>query len=137
MTISAASAKSGCSAPTIRYYEDIGLVGPVGRTEGGRRAYRWPEVLRLTFIRRVRDLGLSLDEVRTLLKISDGKVEDCGAARDLVLAHAEAVRARRLELEALEVTLRGMAQRCDATCANGQAISCTIFDEIAVAEPLS
>lgn len=137
MTISAASARSGCSAPTIRYYEDIGLVGPVGRTEGGRRAYRWPEVLRLTFIRRVRDLGLSLDEVRTLLKISDGKVEDCGVAHDLVLAHAETVRARRLELEALEVALRGMAERCDATCANGQANSCTIFDEIAVGEPMS
>lgn len=130
MTISGASAKSGCSAPTIRYYEEIGLIGTVGRTAGGRRAYRWPEVSRLTFIRRVRDLGLSLDEVRTLLQVADGRDVDCGSARDLVLAHAEAVRARRIELEALEDTLRRMAQRCDATCANGQAESCTIFEDV-------
>lgn len=137
MTISTASAKSGCSAPTIRYYEEIGLVGPVGRTAGGRRAYLWPEVSRLTFIRRARDLGLSLDEVRALLQISDGRTSDCSSARDLVLGHAEAVRARRLELEALEATLRQMAQRCDSTCADGQAATCTIFDEVTVSDRLS
>jgi DNA-binding transcriptional MerR regulator len=127
MTIGEASKRSACSVPTIRYYEEVGLLGGVGRTPNGRRAYGWPDVSRLTFIRRSRDLGLSLGEIRTLLAISDGSA-DCADARDLLDGHLVVVRKRREELQALEASLRAMIERCSAQCA-GAAVPCTIFEE--------
>lgn len=130
LTIGQAAVKSGCSTPTIRYYEDIGLLRAVGRTPNGRRAYAWPQVHRLTFIRRARDLGLSLDQVRTLLQVSDGDPSDCGDAREVIQVHLDEVRRRRAELELLEAALARMADRCDATCAGRAGVSCTVLDDV-------
>jgi MerR family transcriptional regulator, copper efflux regulator len=130
LTIGEAASRSGCSTPTIRYYEEIGLLSAVGRTPNGRRAYGWPQVHRLTFIRRARDLGLSLVQVRQLLDISDGDPSTCGDARDLIQAHVDAVRRKRDELESLERMLTGMAVRCDSTCAADPAASCTVFSDV-------
>lgn len=130
LTMGEAAGKSGCSAPTIRYYEEIGLLRGVDRTPGGRRAYSWPQVHRLTFIRRARDLGLSVEQVRTLLRISDGDQSDCGDAQGVLATYVEEVRRRRAELESLEDTLTRMAQRCGDTCANVPGAACTVMEDV-------
>lgn len=130
LTIGQAASRSGCSTPTIRYYEEIGLLPTVGRTPNGRRAYGWPQVHRLAFIRRARDLGLSIGQVRELLAISDRASSNCGDARDLIQAHVEATRRKRAELESLERTLTSMAARCDSTCASDPAATCTVFNDV-------
>jgi DNA-binding transcriptional MerR regulator len=110
LTIGQAANRSGCTTPTIRYYEEIGLLPPIGRNSNGRRAYGWPQVHRLTFIRRARDLGLSIGQVRDLLGVTDGDTSNCGDARDLIQAHVEAIRRKRAELDSLEHALNGMAR---------------------------
>jgi DNA-binding transcriptional MerR regulator len=129
MSIGEAARRSGSSVPTVRYYEEIGLLRAVDRGANGRRVYGWPQVSRLTFIRRSRDLGLSIDEIKTMLEVSDGRT-DCGGAREVIVTHLAAVQQRRAELEALEVSLQSMADRCGATCAGEASISCTIFDDV-------
>lgn len=136
LTIGQAAARSACSPPTIRYYEDIGLLRPVGRTPNGRRAYTIPEVHRLTFIRRARDLGLSVEQVRTLLRLSDGDPAECASARDLVEEHLAAVRTKRAELALLEASLARMAQRCDSICASDPDVPCTMFEDV-IANPVT
>jgi DNA-binding transcriptional MerR regulator len=61
---------TGTKSETIRYYESIGLLPQVARTAGNYRRYARPHLERLSFIRRGRDLGFSLDEVRELLRLS-------------------------------------------------------------------
>lgn len=129
-TIGQAAARSDCTPPTIRYYEDIGLLRSVDRTANGRRAYGWPQIHRLTFIRRSRDLGLSLEQVRLLLDISDGDQSNCGDARDLIENHLERVKRKRAELEGLEGMLTRMADRCDSTCASDPGAACSVFADV-------
>ena len=128
MAIGEVARRSGSTVPTVRYYEDVGLLRTVSRGPNGRRLYGWPDVSRLTFIRRSRDLGLSIAEVKTMLGVADRR-SDCADARDVVLTHLGAVRRRRAELEALEVSLQAMADRCDAECAGGQGVSCILFED--------
>ena len=132
-TIGQAAGQSGCSPPTIRYYEEIGLLPDIGRTPKGRRAYSWPQVHRLKFIRRARDLGIPVEQVRTLLGVSDGDQTACGDAGLLLRVHIETLRRRRAELEGFEQVLEQMAQRCDSTCATDTAASCNIFEDFAAA----
>ena len=94
------------------------------------RRPRWPEVSRLTFIRRARDLGMSLDDIRKLLAVSDQPDADCGEARDLLNQQLSKVEARRVELQALATSLKALAHRCDATCANQPGMTCTIFLDV-------
>lgn len=131
MTISEVARRAGCSAPTIRFYEGIGLVAPAARTSGGRRSYGWPDISRLQFIRRARDFGMSIDQVRTLLALSRGDEGACQSARALIQDRLLDVRARRRELAALEASLKAMAGRCDESCGADGSQPCTIFDDMA------
>ena len=72
MLIGALSEQTGCHIETIRYYERIKLLPKPQRTEGGHRLYDREQVKRLVFIRRSRELGFSLDEIRTMLGMVDG-----------------------------------------------------------------
>ena len=132
-TIGQAAGQSGCSPPTIRYYEEIGLLPDIGRTPNGRRAYSWPQVHRLKFIRRARDLGIPIEQVRTLLGVSDGDQTACGDAGNLLRMHIEALRRRRAELAGFEQVLEQMAQRCESACAIDSAASCSIFEDVVAA----
>lgn len=128
--ISDAARLAGCSAPTIRFYETIGLIPSATRTAGGRRTYGWPDVKRLQFIRRARDFGMSIDQIRELLAVPSDDERSCSAARVIVQQRIDEVRQRRIELARLEASLETMAQRCDASCGATAAMPCTIFADI-------
>lgn len=131
MTIGEAAARTQCTPATIRYYEEIGLLRSVGRSANGRRAYGQPDLHRLRFIRRCRDLSFPIDDIRALLDVMDAKAPSCLSARDLTLVHLETVRSRRAELEALERTLTAMAATCTEACATGATPDCTLMADLA------
>jgi MerR family mercuric resistance operon transcriptional regulator len=112
--IGALSRHTGCNIETIRYYERIGVL-PHPRRTGRYRCYRPEDVGRLTFVRRARELGFTLDEVRALLKLaaSDGD-STCAEVRQLAADHLADVRAKLADLKAMERALTDAVRRCDA-----------------------
>jgi DNA-binding transcriptional MerR regulator len=129
LAIGAAAKKSGSTPPTIRYYESIGLLAPPQRNDGGRRTYGSQDVARLVFIRRARDFGLGIPQVRDLLAAAEAPATACASARPVVEEHIRVLRAKRAELKALEVALAAILSRCDAGCRTGTAGDCAIFDD--------
>lgn len=105
-------AQSGVNLETVRYYERVGLMPRPPRTRGGHRVYDGTHLKRLGFIRRSRELGFSLDEIRALLGLVDAGEYTCAEVRDLTLAHLEEVRRKIADLRRLERSLQGMADRC-------------------------
>jgi MerR family transcriptional regulator, copper efflux regulator len=122
--------RSGTNAPTIRYYEEIGLLRPADRQSGGQRTYGDADVKRLTFIRRCRDFGFSIEQVRSLVALVEDRDRSCMDARDLAQAHLTAVRARLTELKALERSIAGFVANCDASCAGGPGPDCVILEDL-------
>jgi DNA-binding transcriptional MerR regulator len=123
--------RTGTSAPTIRYYEDIGLLPRPDRRESGQRVYGNDAVERLIFIRRCREFGFSIEQVRALLKLMrDGK-RSCVDARDLAALHLASVRAKLDELKKLEESINGLVKRCESSCVGGPAPNCTVLEDLA------
>jgi len=122
--------RAGTNAPTIRYYEEIGLLRPPDRRSGGQRMYGSDDVQRLTFIRRCRDLGFSIDQVRWLVTLVQDRERSCLDARDLVSAHLEAVRAKLRDLQGLETSLGSLIREADASCEGGPGCDCSIVAEL-------
>ncbi len=83
--------RTGTSAPTIRYYEEIGLLRAAPRQSGNQRVYGPLDVNRLTFIRRCREFDFSIEQVRTLVGLLDNRSSSCLDARELAAAHLEPV----------------------------------------------
>ena len=131
LTIGALAKAVGLSTPTIRYYEDIGLIPPAGRTRRGQRVYRDTDIERLTLIRRCRDFGFSIEETKRLLGLSVSADQDCAKVRDIAKTHLDEVRAKLVELYALEQTLKSFVTQCDAVCSGGAARDCLVFKDIA------
>ena len=123
MKIGAAAAASGCHIETIRYYERIGLLPPPARTNGGYREYLPKEVERLRFITRGRDLGFSLDEIRSLLTLSDDPALSCHDIDHLARHHLADIEQRLRELRRIAREL----QRTIASCAGGKRGQCAIL----------
>ncbi len=130
ISIGVLAQKTGCTVPTIRYYEEIGLLPPGPRTEAGRRIYREPEVKRLTFVRRCRDFGFSIDQVRELVQLVDEPGRPCVEVRDIASIHLEEVRRKLTELRALESSLSAFVVSCDAACAGGPSVDCNILEDL-------
>ena len=103
MLIGQAAAKTGVNIETIRYYERVGLLANPTRTEGGHRVYEAQHIHRLAFIRRCRELGFSLGDVRMLLDLADNERD--GAAKELTLRHVGNVRGKIASLNRLERAL--------------------------------
>src|SRR4051812_35286903 len=82
---------TGTKVETIRYYERIGILPAPARTAGGQRTYTSDHLRRLAFVRRARDLGFTLDQVRALLDLADQPDRDCGAVDAVARAHLEEV----------------------------------------------
>lgn len=131
ISIGVLAQKTGCTVPTIRYYEEIGLLPAGPRTETGRRLYSGPAVKRLTFIRRCRDFGFSIEQVRELVGLVDEPARPCVEVRDIALGHLTEVRKKLAELRALESSLSTFVVSCDTACAGGAAVDCTILEELA------
>lgn len=129
LTIGQVAERSGCTPPTIRYYESIGLLAVPPRSEAGRRSYGPQDVARMAFIRRARDFGLGIPQVRDLLAAAEAPVSACAMARPLVEDHIRALRAKRNELKALEAALGAILARCDESCQTGTAKACAIFGD--------
>lgn len=123
MKISEAAAASGCHLETIRYYERVGLMPRPTRIGSGYRAYTPAEVGRLRFISRGRELGFSLEEIRSLLRLDDDPKLSCGDVDALARAHLADIHQR---IEAL-TSMAGELERVIVQCAGGERGTCTIL----------
>ncbi|KAB2874965.1 MAG: helix-turn-helix domain-containing protein [Bauldia sp.] len=112
LAIGALSRLTGVNIETIRYYERIGMLPAPPRTASGRRVYGAGERRVLSFIRRGRELGFSLPEVRALLDLGAPRDASCAEVRDIASAHLASVRAKIADLVRLESILAGAVTRC-------------------------
>jgi DNA-binding transcriptional MerR regulator len=122
--------RTGTSAPTIRYYEEIGLLRPPTRQSGNQRVYSRQDVERLTFIRRCREFDFSIEQVRVLVSLLDDAESSCMDARDLAAKHLDDVRAKMREIKALERSLVSFVEACDTSCAGGPGPDCVILGDL-------
>lgn len=116
------SRRTGCKIETIRYYERVGLL-PKPIRLGRYRSYRTDDVNRLGFVRRARELGFTLDEVRALLRLAAGGQASCKEARSLAASHLKDVRARISDLRQMETALSRAVRACD----RGSNAACPII----------
>jgi MerR family mercuric resistance operon transcriptional regulator len=124
--IGALSERTGCNIETIRYYERETLLPNPPRTEGGHRVYDEVHLKRLTFIRRSRELGFTLEEVRGLLRMVDGEHYTCDEVKSLTLDHLADVRGKLADLKKLEKVLKQLADRCSG----GETPDCPIVEAL-------
>lgn len=129
LTIGEVAREAGCSVPTVRYYEEIGLLPSASRRSGGHRVYGLAELKRLTFVRRCRDFGFSVKQVRELLDVARAGTP-CSEARDIAALHLRSVQSKLGELRALEASLASFVATCSTTCASGTVEDCTLFEDL-------
>lgn len=123
------------TTPTIRYYEEIGLLPLPPRQAGSQRIYGQDDVRRLTFIRRCRDFGFPIDKVRLLVSLMQDGDRSCNEARDVAFAHLTQIRQKLAELHELEHSVAAFVDNCDRTCLGGSGAECVMLEELAVAPP--
>ena len=109
---------------TVRYYEEIGLIRPFARSEGGHRLYGPEDVRRLKFIRHARELGFGIEEIRELLQLSDNPGTSCAAADAIARSHLEQVEIRLTKLRALRKELMRMVEECG----HGHVSQCRVIE---------
>lgn len=124
MSIGTASKLAGVKAPTIRYYEGIGLLPAPPRTGGNRRTFDAADVQRLKFIRHARELGFDLDAIRRFLAIAGRPEQPCSEADAIARAHLADVESRISRLAALRDELRAMVERG----AHGHVAECRVIE---------
>jgi MerR family mercuric resistance operon transcriptional regulator len=104
--------RAGCNIETIRYYEHIGLLPNPPRSDNGFRSYEERHLSRLTFIRRIRELGFTLEEVRDLLRLVDGGHYTCAQVQELALRHVEEIQRKINDLHRMQNALKEMSAQC-------------------------
>lgn len=117
---------------TIRFYEEIGLMPRAARTDGGRRTYGESDLRRLSFIRHGRGLGFSIDEIRSLIALSEQPDQDCSEAAAIARRHLDGIDERIARL----TRLRNELSRVAKSCAGGRAADCSVIEAIAEVELL-
>lgn len=118
--------RSGCGIETIRFYEKAGVLPRARRTQSGRRVYDDRDVARITFIRRARELGFSLNEVRGLLALAEGNGGICEKVQSIALRHLDEIAAKLSDLITMQTVLNALAARC----AQGEDTSCPLIDTL-------
>lgn len=126
LTIGYLAKKTGTKVETIRFYEKNGLLPEPGRTEGNYRAYDHAHLNRLSFIRRARDLGFSLDQVRGLLRLSDDRDQSCMAVDEIANEHRAEVERKIRDLQALKAELDSIIDQCSC----GTVADCRIINSL-------
>lgn len=126
LTIGALSKHTGVNIETIRFYERIGILPKPPRSAGGHRIYGQGLLMRLGFVRRSRELGFSLDEIRGLLQLVDGGHYTCAEVRSIALDHLADVRHKIADLRRLERTLAEVAGKCRG----GKVPECPVIEAL-------
>lgn len=130
LTIGRLAAAAGVNFETVRYYERIDLMPPPARTASGHRAYEQAHLRRLAFIRRARELGFSIEQIRALLALAAPSHVSCGDAREIARTHLDDVRAKLADLIKLELILAETVARCSGDTAP----SCPVLDMLGTPE---
>lgn len=123
-TIGKLSEVTGVKVPTIRYYEQIGLLPRPERSAGNQRLYGEATRRRLSFLRHARELGFPLEAIRDLIQLSDHPEDSCAAADSIARAQLQAVRLRIARLQALEAELARMID----TESHGTIAECRVIE---------
>jgi len=126
MKISDAAAASGCHLETIRYYERVGLLPEPERTRNRYRQYTDADVERLRFITRGRDLGFSLEEIRSLFRLAQDPELSCCEVDQLARQHLCDIQARITDLQRMANEL----ERTIGACHGGERGTCTILETL-------
>lgn len=126
LSIGKLSAATGVKVPTIRYYEEIGLLPEAERSAGNQRLYGLKAQERLAFIRHSRELGFSLDDIRELLSLSDQPDMSCAAADVIATRQLVSVKDRITRLQALQQELERMLTQC----AQGTISDCKVIEAL-------
>jgi len=125
--IGEAARRSGVKVPTIRYYEQIGLLPAPVRSEGNRRHYEASDLRRLAFIRHSRELGFDIEAIRTLLTLQDNPSQPCATADTIAQARLADVVQRIRSLTALKAELELMVEGCR----HGKVGECRVIEVLA------
>lgn len=112
ISIGKLSRETGVKIPTIRYYEQIGLLPEPERNGGGQRIYGRATLDRLSFIRHARELGFSLEDIRELTILSENPSQNCHTVDSIAARQLTAVQKRISRLQALETELQRMLGQC-------------------------
>ena len=126
MKIGELSRATGTNIETIRYYERIGLLPAPDRTAANYRSYGDPHRARLTFVRHSRDLGFTIEEIRSLLDLSDDPGRDCSEADRIASRHLAQVEDKIAQL----TLLRDELTRIVGRCRGGVAADCRVIEAL-------
>ena len=127
MKIGELATATATKVETVRYYEKIGLLPPPARTAANYRAYGGEHPARLSFIRRARDLGFTLEAVRELLTLSDDKTQSCEAVDSIARVHLTEIDRKVRDLK----SLRSELTRVLGSCSHGTVADCKIIETLA------
>lgn len=126
LSIGELSRRTGVKVPTIRYYEQMGLISAPERSEGNQRRYSRRESEQLSFIKHARDLGLSIDAIRELIRLSEHPNQPCADADRIAERHLSDIRGKIAKLQRLERELERMATGCDT----GSVSDCYVLQSL-------
>ncbi|MBB3862048.1 Cu(I)-responsive transcriptional regulator [Novosphingobium hassiacum] len=129
MKIGEMASATATNIETVRYYEKIGLLPPPARDAANYRSFGNDHLARLSFIRRARDLGFTLDQVRELLDLADDRARSCAAVDAIASAHLAEIDRKLADLQAL----RGELSRLIGDCRQGTVADCLIIETLAPA----
>jgi Cu(I)-responsive transcriptional regulator len=130
LNITAVARATGLKVETVRWYESVGLIPVPPRSSGNYRIYGPTHVERLSFIKRSRDLGFTLDEIRALLDLADYPQRDCAEVDGIARGHLAEVERKAADLERLAIELR----RIIARCGGGNVADCKIVESLSAGE---
>lgn len=118
---------TGTKVPTIRYYEQVGLLPKAERSGGNQRLYDRATQERLAFIRHARELGFPIEAIRDLLSLQDQPDQPCAQADTIARAQLRAVEARLARLQSLKSELERMVVQCS----HGTVADCRVIETLA------
>ena len=126
LSIGELARETGVKIPTIRYYEQMGLIEALERTSGNQRRYSREELRRLSFIRHSRDLGFSIEDIRELLNLSEHPDQPCSDAHQIAVRHLADTKLKLSKLKRLEQELNRITA-CDASSIG----ECSVIEALA------